>query len=63
MKMIVKTTTKRKRDVFAELAEGMAALAESRQGKRTLRTYAMEFKPAPIVFQCMGSLSKKRPIS
>jgi len=35
--------------VFAELTEGMAALAESREGKRTLRTHAVEFKPAPTV--------------
>ena len=27
----------------------MAALAESREGKRTLRTHAVEFKPAPRV--------------
>ena len=27
----------------------MAALAESREGKRTLRTHAVEFKPAPTV--------------
>jgi len=49
MKTILKTTAKRKpkHDVFAELAEGMTALAESRQGKRTLRTHAVEFKPAP----------------
>ncbi|TMH64001.1 MAG: transcriptional regulator [Betaproteobacteria bacterium] len=38
-----------KRNVFAELTEGMAALAESREGKRTLRTHAVEFKPAPRV--------------
>ena len=51
MKTIVKTTAKRKpkRDVFAELTEGMTALAESRQGKRTLRTHAVEFKPVPTV--------------
>ena len=51
MKTIVKTTAKRKskRDVFAELTEGMTALAEGRQGKRTLRTHAVEFKPAPTV--------------
>ncbi len=40
---------KSKRDVFAELTEGMTALAESRQGKRTLRTHTLEFKPAPEV--------------
>lgn len=38
-----------KRDLFAELSEGMAALAQSRQGKRTLRTHAVELKPAPEV--------------
>jgi putative transcriptional regulator len=51
MKTTVKVQAKRnsKRDVFAELTEGMAALAESRQGKRTLRTHAAEFKPVPAV--------------
>ncbi|HEV2007992.1 MAG TPA: transcriptional regulator, partial [Burkholderiales bacterium] len=34
---------------FTELTEGMKALAQSREGKRTLRTHAMEFKPAPGV--------------
>lgn len=38
-----------KRDLFAELSEGMTALAEARQGKRTLRTHKVEFKPAPEV--------------
>lgn len=38
-----------KRDLFAELSEGVDALAEARQGKRTLRTHALEFKPAPTV--------------
>ncbi len=40
-------TKARKRDVFAELSEGFAALAEARAGKRTLRTHAVAFKPAP----------------
>jgi putative transcriptional regulator len=44
-----KTTRATKRDLFAELSEGMAALAEARQGKRTLRTHAVEYKPAPKV--------------
>jgi putative transcriptional regulator len=39
----------RRAELFAELTEGMTALAESRQGKRTLRTHAVEFKPAPTV--------------
>ena len=38
-----------KRDLFAELSEGMTALADARQGKRTLRTHSVEFKPAPEV--------------
>jgi putative transcriptional regulator len=37
------------RDLFAELSEGMEALADARHGKRTLRTHAVEFKPAPHV--------------
>ena len=51
MKTMVKRQDRRKgkRDVFAELKEGMTALAESREGKRTLRTHAVEFKPAPTV--------------
>jgi putative transcriptional regulator len=51
MKTIVKRQDRRKgkRDVFAELTERMTALAESREGKRTLRTHAVEFKPAPSV--------------
>ena len=36
-----------KRDLFAELSEGMSALAHARQGKRTLRTHSVEFRPAP----------------
>ena len=49
MKTIAKAKTTRvaKRDLFAELGEGMTALAEVRQGKRTLRTHAVEYKPAP----------------
>lgn len=36
-----------KRDLFAELSEGMEALADARHGKRTLRTHYVEFKPVP----------------
>ncbi|MCC7313036.1 MAG: hypothetical protein IT510_17505 [Sulfuritalea sp.] len=39
----------KKRDLFAEIAEGFDALAEERAGKRTLRTYEVELKPAPEV--------------
>lgn len=38
-----------KRDLFAELSEGMTALAEARHGKRTLRTHAVEFRDPPEV--------------
>ena len=51
MKAATKTRQTRaaKRDLFAELSEGMTALAEARQGKRTLRTHAVEFRPAPEI--------------
>lgn len=49
MKTATKEVRSKKRDLFAELSEGMTALAEARQGKRTLRTHAAEFKPAPDV--------------
>lgn len=51
MKKSVKAKAKRiaGRDLFAELSEGMEALADARHGKRTLRTHAMEYKPAPSV--------------
>jgi putative transcriptional regulator len=38
-----------KRDLLSELSEGMKALADTRQGKRTLRTHAVEYKPAPNI--------------
>ena len=37
------------RDLFAELKEGVDALAASRRGRRTLRTHAVVFRPAPAV--------------
>jgi putative transcriptional regulator len=40
-----------KHNLFAELSEGMAALTEQREGKRTLRTHAVDYKPAPKVTQ------------
>jgi putative transcriptional regulator len=49
MKASTKARRATKRDLFAELSEGMGALAQAREGKRTLRTHAMEFKPAPEV--------------
>jgi putative transcriptional regulator len=38
-----------KRKLFDEIAEGFDALAKQRQGKRTLKTHALEVKPAPRV--------------
>lgn len=38
-----------KRKLFDEIAEGFAALAQERQGKRTLRTHKVELKEAPAV--------------
>lgn len=51
MKRSVKAKVKRgaARDLFAELSEGMDALADARQEKRTLRTHAAEYKPAPSI--------------
>jgi putative transcriptional regulator len=40
---------RQRRDIFAELKEGMEALAASREGKVTLRTHTVEFKPAPAL--------------
>ncbi len=38
-----------KRDLFSELSEGVSALSDARQGKRTLRTHVVENRPAPTV--------------
>lgn len=38
-----------KRDLFAELMQGVSDMAEQRQGKVTLRQVVVETKPAPIV--------------
>lgn len=37
------------RNLFSELKEGMTAFAESRLGKRTLRTHAVQYKRIPKV--------------
>ena len=41
-----KPTRAAKRNLFAELSEGVTALAEARQAKLTLRTHTIEYKPA-----------------
>ena len=38
-----------KRDIFAELTEGLDALKSQREGKVTLRTFKAESKPAPVL--------------
>lgn len=40
---------KKKRSVFAELSEGIDALADERMGKRSLRTHHVELLPVPAV--------------
>ena len=50
MKATVKVAKREtRRDLFEELSEGIAALGEMRQGKRTLRTHAIAYKPAPKI--------------
>lgn len=39
----------KKRNLFAELTEGVEALANERQGKQTLRTTHAELRPVPTV--------------
>lgn len=36
-----------KRNLFAEISEGLEALSDARKGKRTLRTEVVEYRPAP----------------
>jgi putative transcriptional regulator len=49
MKSTAKAARAAKRDLFAELSEGLSALAEARVEKRTLRTHSIEYKAAPQV--------------
>jgi putative transcriptional regulator len=39
----------KKRDIFGELMEGVAAMKRSREGKVTLRTHKVELVPLPKV--------------
>lgn len=48
-KVRAKRVRAHERNLFAELREGMTALADARHGKRTLRTHAIAFKAAPEV--------------
>jgi putative transcriptional regulator len=45
MQASVKAKRPPKRDLFSELSEDMGALGQAREGKRTLRTHAVEFRP------------------
>jgi len=49
MKAASKGKQATKRNLFAELSEGMTALGEAREGKRTLRTHSVEYRPAPEI--------------
>lgn len=56
-----------KRDLFAELTQGLDALTQARKGKRTLRTHTLEFKPPPEltpkqVIAVRRSLNLSRPL-
>ena len=44
-----KATRTPRRNLGAELKEGLAALKDQRHGKRTLRTHAVTYRPAPDV--------------
>lgn len=39
----------KRRDLFADVMEGLDALADRRVGKRTLRTHVVKTKPAPQI--------------
>ncbi len=46
---LLKETTMKKRNLFAELTEGFDALAQEREGKLTLRSFEAEAQPAPTL--------------
>lgn len=63
----VKPPRTRSRSVFAEVMEGIGALAASREGKATLRTHNVEYKEAPILtpeelVEIRESLHISRPV-
>lgn len=56
-----------KRNLFAELTEGFAALAEDRDGKRTLRTHKVAARPVQAItpdelVQLRERLQLSRPV-
>lgn len=63
----VKGSGGRGRDVFAEIMQGMEALAGAREGKVTLRTHSVEYREAPTLaprelIQIRESLRISRPV-
>lgn len=68
MKTAAKKTAKKvvakKRDLFAEISNGFSALAAAREGKQTLRTHKLVFKPAPeVTSKDVAKLRKKLDLS
>lgn len=58
---------KTKRDLYAEIMEGFAALDKHRQGKRTLRTHKVTLNPVPKmspaeVTQVRQNMHLSRPV-
>lgn len=53
-----------RRNLFAEIGEGLAALSDTRHGKRTLRTHALTMKPVPaLTARHLVSVRKKLNLS
>lgn len=50
----------RKRDIFGELMEGVAAMKANREGKITLRSYKVEPSPLPTVNSKLIRDTRKR---
>ncbi len=50
----------KKRDIFGELVEGVAAMKRSREGKITLRTHKVEPAPLPNVSSMLIRNTRKR---
>ena len=51
---------KTKRSLFTEISEGFDALESQRKGKLTLRTHAVEYRPAPNVTAAELTRVRKR---
>ena len=64
MKRTTKVTRKRvtKRDLFAELIDGLEAVADARQGNRTLRTHLIDSNQPPDTASTIDMSSGSRPV-